>query len=85
MAETSEAIEMKKKLDEIIEMTEQDYFATLYDANKNRLALVKSKEFEEYKRHGFNIRFYYNKTREFMYYQLFQTEPIGFKYGGNEK
>ena len=50
----------KKKvttIDDIIELTEAEYFKTLYDSNKFDIAEIKTKEFEEYRAHGLCIKF----------------------------
>jgi hypothetical protein len=72
-------------LDDIVEITEHDYFQTLFNNGKHKLAKIKEAEIDDYKIHGFLIKYYYNNTKQFMYYELFQRNPIGYKVKGDNR
>jgi hypothetical protein len=71
----------KKKLEEILKLTEQDYFQLLFEQYSDVELVRKVKEeIETYKALHFNIKYEYNMKTRCVTYHIEKQEPIGFKY-----
>ena len=73
-----------KSIDTIIECTEIDFIKNLKDNIKDAEETIKCcqdiyQQLLLYKSNGFNVKFYYNETKQQYVFQPYKTQ-IGFKY-----
>ena len=72
----------KKKVDDIEEITELEYLKLAESTIGHQKIKLAMDEIDDYKLHGYAVKYFLNRTKNTVYYDFFERDRIGFKQGG---